>query len=109
VLLATAYQAGGRQRQDFQRKTALSLVRANDVTYHEDLQVANMVKNHHLAKSIQDAGRSALLAILAILAYAAACAGRRVIAVTPAFTSQRWAGIGAQAVERACAETTTWR
>ena len=51
-MLAKAHQKVRRQRQDFHHKTALALVRANDMIYHEDLQTANMVKNHHLAKSI---------------------------------------------------------
>ena len=68
------------------------LVRANDTIYHEDLQTANMVRNHHLAKSISDAGWSALLSILS---YKAACAGRSVVAVPPAYTSQRCSGCGA--------------
>jgi putative transposase len=50
-----------------------------------------MVKHHHLAQSIQDAGWSAFLTILA---YKAACASRQVIAVNPAFTSQRCSGCG---------------
>ena len=50
-----------------------------------------MVKNHHLAKSISDAGWSAFLLILSAKA---ACAGRRVIAVNPAYTSQRCSGCG---------------
>jgi putative transposase len=63
---------------------ALALVRANDTIYNERLWVRNMVKNHHLTKSIQDEGWSAFLTILT---YKAAWAGRRVIAVNPAFTS----------------------
>ena len=55
-LLAKAHQKVRRQRQDFHHKTALQLVRENDTIYHEDLQTANMVKNHHLAKRISDAG-----------------------------------------------------
>ena len=54
--LAKAHQTVRRQRQDFHHKTALALVRQYDTIYHEDLQVRNMVKNHHLAKSISDAG-----------------------------------------------------
>ncbi len=54
--LGKAHQTVRRQRQDFHHKTALALVRANDTIYHEDLQVRNMVRNHHLAKSISDAG-----------------------------------------------------
>ena len=67
------------------------LVQTNDTIYHEDLQTANMVKNHHLAKSISDAGWSAFLSILAAKA---ACAGRRVVAVPPAYTSQTCSGCG---------------
>ena len=92
TLLAKAHQKVRRQRTDFHHKTALALVRANDVIYHEELQTANMVKNHHLAKSIQDAGWAAFLSILT---YKAACAGRRVVAVPPAFTSQMCSGCGA--------------
>lgn len=90
-LLAKAHQKVRRQRRDFHHKTALALVRENDAIYHENLQTANMVKNHHLAKSISDAGWAAFLAILT---YKAACAGRRVVAVNPAFTSQTWSGCG---------------
>ena len=91
-LLAKAHQKVRRQRQDFHHKTALALVRTNDTIYHEALQPANMVKNHHLAKSIQDAGWGAFLTILT---YKAACAGRRIVAVHPAYTSQRCSGCGA--------------
>jgi putative transposase len=91
ALLAKAHQKVRRQRADFHHKTALALVRANGVIYHEDLRTANMVKNHYLAKSIQDAGWGIFLAILAAKA---AYAGRRVESVPPAFTSQRCSGCG---------------
>jgi putative transposase len=90
-LLAKAHQKVRRQRQDFHHKTALALIRANDTIYHEDLQTANMLKNHHLAKSIQDAGWSQFLRILA---FKAAYAGKRAVAVSPAYTSQRCSGCG---------------
>jgi putative transposase len=48
-LLAKAHHTVHRQRQDFHHKTAVALVQANDTIYHENLQPANMVKNHHLA------------------------------------------------------------
>jgi putative transposase len=91
TLLAKAHQKVRRQRQDFHHKTALDLVQQNDVIYHENLQPANMVKNHHLAKSITDAGWGAFLIILT---YKAACAGRRIVAVNPAYTSQTCSGCG---------------
>ena len=95
VWLAKAHQKVRRQRQDFHHKTALALVRENDTIYHENLQPANMLKNHHLAKSISDAGWSAFLTILA---FKAAGAGRRVVAVNPAFTSQRCSGLNCDEV-----------
>src|SRR5262245_55149620 len=88
TLLAKAHQTVRRQRADFHHKTALALVRANDTMYHEDLQTANMLKNHRLAKSISDAGWAAFVSILAAKAAKAAYAGRRIVAVPPAYTSQ---------------------
>jgi putative transposase len=90
-LLAKAHLKVKRQRQDFHHKVALRLVQTNDTIYHEDLQTANMLKNHHLAKSISDAGWSQFLSILAAKA---AYAGRRVVAVPPAYTSQTCSGCG---------------
>ena len=80
-----------RTRADFHHKTALALVRQYDTIYHEDLQTANMVRNHHLAKSIADAGWSAFLSILSCKAVEA---GKTVVAVPPAFTSQACSGCG---------------
>jgi putative transposase len=90
VLLAKAHQHIANQRRDFHHKEARKLLQAYDVIYHEDLRVANLVRNHHLAKSISDAGWSAFLAILA---FKAANAGKRVQAANPAFTSQWCSGL----------------
>jgi putative transposase len=90
AVLAKAHLHIARQRRDFHHKEASKLVQVYDVIYHEDLRVANMVQNHHLAKSIQDAGWSAFLTILT---FKAASAGKRVQAVNPAFTSQRCSGL----------------
>ena len=43
-----------RQRKDFAVKTARCVVQSNDLVAYEDLKVRNLVKNHHLAKSISD-------------------------------------------------------
>jgi putative transposase len=91
ALLAKAHQHIRNERRDFHHQEARQLVPAYDVIYHEDLRVANMVQNHHLAKSIGDAGWSAFLAILT---FKAAGAGKQVQAVNPAFTSQACSGCG---------------
>ena len=83
--LAKMHQTVRRQREDFHHKEALKLVRENDVIYVEDLHVANMVKNHHLAKSISDAGWAQFRDILT---FKAECAGKSVVAVPPHYTSQ---------------------
>src|SRR5260221_3489606 len=89
--LGKVHQAVKRQRADFQHKTALALLREYDMIYLEDLRVANLVRNRHLAKSISDAGWAQFRAILDAKA---ACAGRRVIAVPAQYTSQDCSGCG---------------
>ena len=91
-LLAKAHLTVKRQRADFHHKVALKLVQTHDTIYHENLQVTNMVKHPHLAKSISDAGWGAFLIILT---YKAVWAGRRIVAINPAFTSQSCSGCGA--------------
>jgi putative transposase len=91
MLLAKAHQRVRRARADFHHKTALALVRQYDTMYHEDLQTANMVRKHHLAKSISDAGWSRFLTILSCKAVEA---GKTVVAVPAAFTSQACSGAG---------------
>jgi putative transposase len=89
-LLARKHQTVQRQRRDFHHKTALALLQQCDTIYLEDLRVANMVRNRHLAKSSSDAGWAAFRTILLAKA---ACAGRQVIAVPPAYTSQDCSGV----------------
>jgi putative transposase len=78
ALLKRTHQKVQRQRSYFHHKTALDLLRAFDTIYLEDLQVRNLVRNHHLAKSISDA---AWRQFRTLLDAKAACAGRQVIAV----------------------------
>ncbi len=53
--LAKQHLKISRQREDRARKDALALVKSSDLIVYEDLKIQNMVRNHHLAKSISDA------------------------------------------------------
>ena len=48
--LAKGYLKVQRQREDFARKTASTLITSRDLIAYEDLQIRNMVRNHHLAR-----------------------------------------------------------
>lgn len=74
-----------RQRRDFHFKTARHYAEAYGRICVEDLNVAGMVRNHHLAKSIHDASWSAFLGILEDKAERA---GHQVIRVPARFTTQ---------------------
>jgi putative transposase len=91
VRFARAHQHVKRQRADHHHKTALALLRQYDTIYLEDLRVANMVRNRHLAKAISDAGWAQFRSILEAKA---ACAGRQVFAVPAQYTSQACSGCG---------------
>jgi putative transposase len=90
-LLARAPQTVPRHRRDCHHTVAHQLIQTHDTRSHADLQTANLVTNHHLATLISDAGGSQFLSILAATA---AYAGRRVVAVPPANTSQTCSGCG---------------
>ena len=75
-----------RQRRDHHFKTAKPYAERYHHLAIEDLQITNMVKNHHLSKSILDAGWGQFLDILEDRA---ARAGHQVIRVNPRFTSQK--------------------
>jgi putative transposase len=80
-----------RRRKDFAVKTARALVQSSDLIAFEDLKVANMVKNHHLAKSISDV---AWRLFREWLEYFGKVFGVPVIAVPPHNTSQNCSNCG---------------
>lgn len=54
IKLAKCYEKVSNQRKDFLHKLSTKLIKEYDLICLEDLQVQNMIKNHKLAKSIQD-------------------------------------------------------
>jgi IS605 OrfB family transposase len=90
--LAKVYLKVSRQREDFARKQASTLVSSHDLIAYEDLKIRNMVRNHHLTKSIHDAGWGRFLSWVR---YYGALHGIPVIAVAPHFTSQECSACGA--------------
>jgi putative transposase len=80
-----------RQRKDWAIKQARCVVHSNDVIVYEDLKVSNMVKNHHLAKSISDAS---WYQFTQWLDYYGKIWDKAVVAVSPNYTSQDCSNCG---------------
>ena len=81
-----------RQRKDHAIKLARCVITSNDVVAYEDLRIQNMVRNHCLTKSINDASWY-LFRIW--LEYFGKVFGKITIAVNPAGTSQDCSVCGA--------------
>ena len=79
-------------RKDYLEKLSHHLIAKYDVIALEDLQIQGMVRNHHLSKSILDAGWGYLKMRLVSKAVDA---GREVVFVNPANTSKTCSSCGA--------------
>jgi len=80
-----------RQRKDWAIKQARCVVASNDVVAYEDLQVRSLVRNHHLAKSIQDASWSLFTKWMD---YYGKVWDKAVVSVPPQYTTQDCASCG---------------
>ncbi|MBT9158981.1 MAG: hypothetical protein DDT26_00230 [Dehalococcoidia bacterium] len=81
-----------RQRKEHAKRLAYCVIQSNDLVAYEDIRIRNMVKNHCLAKSIQDAG---CYQFRLWLEYFGKKYGAVTIAVDPAYTSQGCPSCGA--------------
>ena len=81
-----------RQRKDHAVKLARCVITSNDVVVYEDLKISNLLKNHHLAKSISDAS---WYRFRTWLEYFGRVFGKITIPVNPAYTSQKCSNCGA--------------
>ena len=80
-----------RQREEHAKRLARCVIHSNDVVAYEDLRIKNLVKNHCLAKSINDAG---WYQFRKWLEYFGKKFGKVTIAVNPAYTSQNCSSCG---------------
>ena len=90
-IVGRVHERISNRRTNFAHQESRRVVNRFDVIAVEDLSVNQMVHNHCLAKSIQDAAWSQFATFLS---YKAACAGRAFVAVNPAYTSQDCSGCG---------------
>ncbi len=85
VKAAKIHQKIREQRKDFNHQLSRNLITRFDHIAFENLSIQNMIKNHHLAKSISDASWSQLISFTK---YKAEYAGIKVEEVSPYNTSQ---------------------
>ncbi|MEA5521979.1 transposase [Limnoraphis robusta] len=83
--LGKAHLKISRQREEHAKRIARCVIQSNDLIAYEDLRIKNLVKNHCLAKSINDAG---WYQFRKWLEYFGVKFGRITVAVNPAYTSQ---------------------
>ncbi|VXD25531.1 RNA-guided endonuclease InsQ/TnpB family protein [Planktothrix paucivesiculata] len=80
-----------RKREERAKRIVRCVIKSNDLVAYEDLRVKNLVKNHCLAKSINDAG---WYQFRKWLEYFGVKFGRITVAVNPSYTSQNCSSCG---------------
>ncbi|MGJ5672719.1 MAG: RNA-guided endonuclease InsQ/TnpB family protein [Nostochopsis sp.] len=80
-----------RQRKEYCKRVAYSVIQSNDLVAYEDLNVKGLVRNRHLAKSISDAGWSTFRSWLEYFGHKY---GKVTVAVPPHNTSQNCSNCG---------------
>ncbi|EDX72611.1 transposase, IS605 family [Coleofasciculus chthonoplastes PCC 7420] len=73
-----------RQRKEYCKRVAYSVIQSNDLVAYEDLNVKGLVRNRHLSKSISDAGWSTFRQWLEYFGHKY---GKVTVAVPPHYTS----------------------
>jgi len=91
VILGKRHLKISRQRKDFAVKLARCVIQSNDCVAYEDLRIKNMVNNHCLAKSINDAS---WYMFRVWMEYFGKVFGRITVAVTANGTSQECSSCG---------------
>jgi putative transposase len=102
-VVARAHERIAWRRGDFAHQHSRRIVNQFDLIAVEDLSVNRMTQNHCLAKSIHDVAWSQFAALLS---YKAAWAGRKYVAVNPAYTSQDCSQCGHRKTELTLADRT---
>ncbi len=90
-VVARIHERIRNRRHNFVHQEARKIVNRFDTISVEDLNVEGMIQNHCLSKSIHDAGWTLFRTVLS---GKAANAGRKVVAVNPAYTSQDCSNCG---------------
>jgi putative transposase len=106
VKVAKVTEKISRCREDFLHKLSRKLVDENQVIVVENLAVKNMVKNHHLAKSISDAGWGMFCTMLK---YKAEWEGKTYIEVDRFFPSSKTCNACLHQVDKLPLDIRSWQ
>jgi putative transposase len=102
-IVARVHERIAWRRGDYTHQHSRRIVNAFDLIAVEDLSVNRMTQNQCLAKSIRDVAWSQFASLLA---YQAAWAGRKFVAVNPAYTSQDCSRCGHRKTDLTLADRT---